>query len=128
MQRFSLQLGLKNASDGDELFQFDSGSEAASLAKVCKILEHDIAGCTRRERAAAKTGQRSVQYPYAGPEGRMRVCESGSPRVVKVRDQGAPIHARKQRFAHFRNLDRSGVANRVRNADHLGPRFQAFVR
>src|ERR1700733_1977558 len=49
------------ARQRDELCQIDRGGDAHLVAQIHEIFRADVAGCARRERAAAQAAQRRVE-------------------------------------------------------------------
>ena len=125
MERFAFEFRLEYFSDVDQFLQIDSGSESAAFAKKDQIFEYDVARRAGRERAAAESGQRRVENPDARLKRRVRVGQAGSPGIVQVHDQRGVADSGQNRSAHFGNLHRAGVSDRVGHSDRLGARVKA---
>src|SRR6185437_6323348 len=70
IKRLVRHLRAQDRAHRDQLLDIDAGGKALALAEEHQVLEYDIAGGARRERAAAKATERAVEDARAFVERR----------------------------------------------------------
>src|SRR6185312_10210342 len=104
----------------------DAGGKALALAEEHQVLEYDIAGGARRERAAAKATERAVEDARAFVERRGSVRNSHAAGVVQMdadRRLAGNLH---RRFGQIANRLRPGIAHGIGDADRIDASLEAF--
>lgn len=77
--------GLSNdLTDGDQLFDVNTGAQAHGIEHEAQVFHDDIARGTRCEGAAAYAGQRRVKVANATLQSGRYVGQTGAASVVKV--------------------------------------------
>ena len=88
MQGFVREFPFQDLAHRNESQGVNSGWQSAALAKIDKILEHDVSGRSRGKGAPAEPADGSVKYAYAGLDCRIGIGDSGAAGVVQVNLEG----------------------------------------
>src|SRR5882757_10921147 len=84
VQRLVRHLRIQDPAHRDQPVEIDAGRKSLALAEEDEVLEHHIAGCAGRERAAAEAAERAVEHAGAFIEGGGSIRNTHAARVVQM--------------------------------------------
>ena len=125
VQGFTRQFPFQDLAHRNESLRVNSGGKPAALAKIHKILEHDVSGRPRGKGAPAEPADGPVKYAYAGLKCRIGIGDTGAAGVVQVNLEGKVPEFIDEPAAKSGNLCRSGKTDRVRHRQGFRPGFGA---